>query len=181
MYTWRRDIKRKFYSRALWAPHAILDDATCELLSSIGPITTIEKLALLLKANWERWDELGSNLFNMISNLETPPLLPAPRRTQKRAAPAQNIAQPLNSSEIPLHPPTKRARTSITSTQPIQAPNLPGTPLLPTLIPASEPAPAQASSSAQPSSSSHTNSTATQSMFPVSQYDQFFASFGHSK
>ncbi len=55
--------KRELYPLAMWGPQAILDSANCELLSSVGPIETIETLSSLLKNNWARWDVLGGRLF----------------------------------------------------------------------------------------------------------------------
>ncbi|KAJ7926662.1 P-loop containing nucleoside triphosphate hydrolase protein [Mycena leptocephala] len=42
LFSWRRNIKKMHYAHGAFAPHAILDDATCELLASIGPAEAIE-------------------------------------------------------------------------------------------------------------------------------------------
>jgi hypothetical protein len=52
LYAWRRTIKRQYYPKAVWAPQAILDNGTCELLASVGPITTIARLAQLIQSTW---------------------------------------------------------------------------------------------------------------------------------
>ncbi|KAI0041358.1 P-loop containing nucleoside triphosphate hydrolase protein, partial [Auriscalpium vulgare] len=65
LFAWRRAVKKSKYPRARWAPHAILDNDTCELLASIE-ITSIEKLADLLKTSWAYWDALGSDLFELL-------------------------------------------------------------------------------------------------------------------
>ena len=52
LYTWRCTIKQKYYSKAVWAPQAILDNSTCELLASVGPIGTKDRLAQLIKSTW---------------------------------------------------------------------------------------------------------------------------------
>lgn len=91
---WRRVVKRQFYPRALWAPHAILDDATCELLSSVGPIKTHERLASIFKSGWARWDELGEGLFQMISKLEIPPVSATTKRAGNTANTSKTCAVP---------------------------------------------------------------------------------------
>jgi hypothetical protein len=122
LFAWRRVVKRQFYPRALWAPHAILDDATCELLSSVGPIKTHERLALILKSGWARWDELGEHLFQMISELEIPPVSATTKRTgntanttKRRAVPSTDTNNSLSALAGPEsdHPAMKRARTSV--------------------------------------------------------------------
>ncbi|KAJ7101668.1 P-loop containing nucleoside triphosphate hydrolase protein, partial [Mycena epipterygia] len=59
LFLWRRNIKKMHYPRSLFAPHALLDDATCELLASVGPIETMEMLKQLLGSSWSFWEELG--------------------------------------------------------------------------------------------------------------------------
>ncbi len=84
LYAWRRSIKRELYPLAMWGPQAILDSANCELLSSVGPIETIETLSSLLKNNWARWDVLGGRLFEMLSALDIPKLATAPKLTSSK-------------------------------------------------------------------------------------------------
>ncbi|KAJ7643852.1 P-loop containing nucleoside triphosphate hydrolase protein [Roridomyces roridus] len=86
LFNWRREIKKKHFSHALFAPHAILDDATCELLASIGPIDTIAPLQQLLQSSWSRWNEFGQQLFEYMHKLPIPPL-PAPAPRKKATAP----------------------------------------------------------------------------------------------
>lgn len=74
LFEWRRSIKRELYSKALWAPQAILDDTTCELLSSIGPVTSEEQLEKILKTGWARWEKLGHRLFEFMVTLDIPPI-----------------------------------------------------------------------------------------------------------
>ncbi|KAK6984117.1 hypothetical protein R3P38DRAFT_2576560 [Favolaschia claudopus] len=63
LYLWRRNILKTRYTRCYFAANAILDDATCELLASVGPINAIETLQQLLGSCWSRWGELGQDLF----------------------------------------------------------------------------------------------------------------------
>ncbi|KAJ7125766.1 hypothetical protein C8R43DRAFT_898148, partial [Mycena crocata] len=74
LFTWRRNIKNMHYSHAIFAPNAILDDATCELLASIGPVASIEPLKQLLESSWSRWEELGNRLFAYMKSLDIPSL-----------------------------------------------------------------------------------------------------------
>lgn len=86
LFKWRREIKKMHYPFAIFAPHAILDDATCKLLASIGPVENIEPLEQLLQSSWSRWDELGNQLYVYMKGLDIPALPPpAPR---KKPAPA---------------------------------------------------------------------------------------------
>ncbi|KIM45740.1 hypothetical protein M413DRAFT_430484 [Hebeloma cylindrosporum] len=107
LYEWRLATKRELYGRALWGPQAILDDAHCEMLASVGPVKTIEQLALLLENSWARWNVLGERLFGMMVSLETIELEPANLKpTGKR--PSRAVLDP---SE-PGSPATKRAKQS---------------------------------------------------------------------
>ncbi|KAG6848038.1 hypothetical protein H0H93_003957 [Arthromyces matolae] len=72
LYTWRRSVKDELFPRALWAPHALLDDSICELLASVVPITTKEKLEKLLKGVWAQWDTFGDRLFECLAALDIP-------------------------------------------------------------------------------------------------------------
>lgn len=84
LYSWRRSVKREHYRSALWGPQALLDDETCELLSSVGPFDDQRKLQTLLQSRWSRWDELGQCLFDHLHALDIPPL-PAPKRRIRHA------------------------------------------------------------------------------------------------
>ncbi|KAJ7841970.1 P-loop containing nucleoside triphosphate hydrolase protein [Mycena leptocephala] len=84
----RRIILSRIFKNA--APtHAILDDATCELLSSIGPVEDIATLEQLLKSSWSRWDELGNRLYVYMHGLDIPPLPPPPTRKKTSSAALQ--------------------------------------------------------------------------------------------
>jgi hypothetical protein len=64
-------IKHELYGRALWGPQAILDDVHCEMLASVGPVKTLEQLALLLENSWARWSVLGDRLLALMVSLKT--------------------------------------------------------------------------------------------------------------
>lgn len=66
------DTKKLKYPRAMWGAPALLNDDTCELLASVGPFDSKDKLDLLLKAKWSRWEVLGTSLFEMLNKLEIP-------------------------------------------------------------------------------------------------------------
>jgi hypothetical protein len=84
LYGWRRNMKAKYWPRSLWGPQAILNDDLCELLSSIGPVDTLEFLSSVLKESWEWWDKLGDELLTLLSSLAIPPLPTRHSRGVKR-------------------------------------------------------------------------------------------------
>ncbi|KAJ6617351.1 P-loop containing nucleoside triphosphate hydrolase protein [Mycena sp. CBHHK59/15] len=96
LFLWRRDIKKMHYPRSLFAPHALLDDATCELLASVGPIESMEMLGQLLGSSWSLWDEFGSRLYAYLHALDIPAVPRPPPR--KKAATA---TEPLNPPSVP--------------------------------------------------------------------------------
>ncbi|KAF8218135.1 P-loop containing nucleoside triphosphate hydrolase protein, partial [Mycena galopus ATCC 62051] len=98
LFTWRRNIKKMHFPHAMFAPHAILDDDTCETLASIGPVEDISKLQQLLQSCWSRWDEFGVHLFIYMKGLDIPALPPPP--TRKKAAPAPGDT-PIASTSAP--------------------------------------------------------------------------------
>ncbi|KAJ6584713.1 P-loop containing nucleoside triphosphate hydrolase protein [Mycena capillaripes] len=100
LFVWRRNILKADYPGRYFAAHAILDDATCELLSSVRPIDTIETLQKLLGSSWSRWDELGRRLFVYIKGLNIPPLPPPPTR-QKQAPALPNPPSNASTSNMP--------------------------------------------------------------------------------
>ncbi|KAJ7934604.1 P-loop containing nucleoside triphosphate hydrolase protein [Mycena leptocephala] len=71
LFMWRRPIKKMEYPHAIFAAHAILDDATCELLASIGPVESFETLQQLLQSSWSRWDQLGNRLYVFMHGVQT--------------------------------------------------------------------------------------------------------------
>lgn len=99
-------MKRERYRSALWGPQALLDDDTCELLSSVGPFEDHSKLETLLKSRWSRWNELGEVLFNHLHALHIPPLPPPKRRARQGPAP-DAICSPPRSNQPPA---SKRPR-----------------------------------------------------------------------
>jgi len=199
LFAWRRVVKRQFYPRALWASHAILDDATCERLSSVGPIKTHERLASILKSGWARWDELGEHLFQMISELEIPPVSTTTKHTgntanttKKRAVPSTDTSNSSSALAGPSEcPATKRARTSVQFTGPkpvvISWSNNPSptpysTLTTPTQVSLSTNIESSMAIPSVPDMSTVTRTTSLQSThsFPLSTYDEFFANLRRS-
>ena len=87
LYKWRLSVKRELYGGALWGAQAILDDVHCEMLASVGPIKTMEQLALLLENTWARWSVLGERLFAMMVSLKSiEPELTKPTTSTKRTS-----------------------------------------------------------------------------------------------
>jgi hypothetical protein len=105
LFSWRRTMKKQHYPYAVFAPHALLDDATCEVLASIGPLEDIATLKQLLGTSWYRWDELGDSLFTLMRSLDIAPLPPPPPRAKKATAPAQKAPTAIsNAPHTPLAP-----------------------------------------------------------------------------
>ncbi|KAJ7615158.1 P-loop containing nucleoside triphosphate hydrolase protein [Mycena polygramma] len=156
LYVWRRNILKMHYRGRLFAAHAILDDATCELLASIGPVEAIETLEQLLQSSWSLWSELGTRLYAYMHGLEIPALPKAPPR-QKQSQPTSeaSVAPPASlpatavSHPVPPHagkrahpvhstpadmsaPPAKHPRTAspVASTSNLQS-HTPHTPVFP--------------------------------------------------
>ncbi|KAF8205370.1 P-loop containing nucleoside triphosphate hydrolase protein [Mycena galopus ATCC 62051] len=102
LFTWQRNIKKMHFPHAMFAPHTILNDDTCETLASIGPIENISKLQQQLQLCWSRWDEFGVHLFVFMKGLDIPALPPPPAR--KKAPPAAEY-MPVVSTSAPFPPP----------------------------------------------------------------------------
>jgi hypothetical protein len=79
LYRWRRSIKREYYPTSVFAPHAILDDDSCDLLASVRPIRTKEFLARVIEYGWAYWDRHGDELLNWFCTQTIPPLQPLPK------------------------------------------------------------------------------------------------------
>jgi hypothetical protein len=112
LFEWRQKMKAKHWpNTSMWGPQAILNDNTCELLASIGPVESKAFLASVFKASWAWWDKLGDELFSFLCNLDIPPLPQTLRGTKQ---------QPLTSAQNPVQlstdhmqrSPTKRPRTA---------------------------------------------------------------------
>ncbi|KAK7019991.1 ATP-dependent DNA helicase Q-like 3, partial [Favolaschia claudopus] len=118
LFTWRRNIKQMHFPRSLFAPHALLNDSTCDLLASVGPIESEDMLKQLLESSWSYWDRFGRQLYVYLHNLEIPPLPPPPSRQKQTAAAASTAAIP--QSQVPGGP-TARKRAHPTHSTPNDA------------------------------------------------------------
>jgi hypothetical protein len=102
----------------VWAPQAILDNATCKLLASVGPINTLVQLKQLICSTWHRWEQHSTELFELLLSLNIPPLtLLANTISNKRTATASNY-QPATSSKRPRMSTQSATRTVPLHTQP---------------------------------------------------------------
>jgi hypothetical protein len=113
LYTWRRNIKRQYYPRAVWAPQAILDNATCELLASVGPIDTLTRLEQLTRLTWHRWEQHSSELFKLLSGLNIPSLIPLANTTSNKRSATMSNSQPATLSKRPRTESTQSATRTI--------------------------------------------------------------------
>ncbi|KAJ6469073.1 P-loop containing nucleoside triphosphate hydrolase protein [Mycena vitilis] len=111
LFTWRRNIKKMHYPRSLFAAHALLDDSTCELLSSVGPIESLDMLRQLLESGWSHWENLGNKLYVYLHGLDIPPVPPAPPRQKAGNTVVSTASSPTTSqsSTSAAAPPQKRA------------------------------------------------------------------------
>ncbi|KAJ7031504.1 P-loop containing nucleoside triphosphate hydrolase protein [Mycena alexandri] len=130
LFVWRRNIKKQHFARSIFAPHAILDDATCELLASVGPFDSLDMLKQLLESGWSLWEEFGVQLHVYLHGLNIPPLpAPPPRKKVSSASPTMASLPP--SLPRPVPRPLYRSqnqfasssRTPITQSSPL--PQLP--------------------------------------------------------
>ncbi|KAJ7036839.1 P-loop containing nucleoside triphosphate hydrolase protein [Mycena alexandri] len=108
LFVWRRNIKKQHFACSIFAPHAILDDATCELLASVGPFDSLDMLKQLLESGWSLWEEFGVQLHVYLHGLNIPPL-PAPPPRKKVSA------DPAAAAPTPSAPPAGPSSTSSTA------------------------------------------------------------------
>ncbi|KAJ7860456.1 hypothetical protein B0H14DRAFT_2744882, partial [Mycena olivaceomarginata] len=92
LFVWRRNILKMHYSGHCFAANGILDDATCELLASVGPIESVEMLQQLLGSGWSRWAELGQRLFVYMKGLDIPSLPPRQKQPSSDPQPSSRPA-----------------------------------------------------------------------------------------
>ncbi|KAF8174075.1 P-loop containing nucleoside triphosphate hydrolase protein [Pholiota molesta] len=170
LYGWRRQMKTTYWPRGLWAPQGILNDETCELLSSIGPVESQEALALVLEGSWEWWDKLGSELYSFLHSCEIPSLPPRVSRGVKRHPLQEDQGCGPSTSESS---PTKRSRTSNQTSNP---------PALSQPIFLAPSALSSASNTVQAIGSSRRRrgKEAVTVSFPPSSYDTFFSQLSTS-
>ncbi|KAJ7753252.1 P-loop containing nucleoside triphosphate hydrolase protein [Mycena metata] len=109
LFTWRRNILKMHYPGRYFAANAILDDATCELLASVGPIDDLDMLHQLLASSWSRWDDLGDRLYAYLHGLDIPALPPPPAQKKPAAAvPQPPPNAPTPSASRPVPPPSRQ-------------------------------------------------------------------------
>ncbi|KAK7038330.1 hypothetical protein R3P38DRAFT_2905663, partial [Favolaschia claudopus] len=147
LFTWRRNIKQMHFPRSLFAPHALLNDSTCDLLASVGPIESEDMLKQLLESSWSYWDRFGRQLYVYLHNLEIPPLPPPPSRQKQTAAAASTAAIP--QSQVPGGP-TARKRAHPTHSTPNDAAATPPQRLRRDAAGTSAPSPASSTSTTHP-------------------------------
>lgn len=133
LYAWRRDTKRKHYPNSIFSPQAILNDSTCALLASVGPICSKARLQEVLLPSWQRWDKLSDELYVMLSALN-PPSEPAPisnapsepRSTARSVSSASAKRSAPNQAAPPAS--AKRSRTAQTTSVKPSASSVPFSP-----------------------------------------------------
>lgn len=84
---WRSQMWERDYEGALFSSAALLRDETVDLLASVGPFTSRGQLERLLGGQWKWERKYGGDLYDLLANLDIPPMKPIPRkpRGSKRA------------------------------------------------------------------------------------------------
>lgn len=110
-------MKLKHWPRSMWGPQAFLDDNTCELLASIGPVESESYLSSILEASWEWWDKHGNELFMFLQSLDIPALPQTSRGTKRLPAQLEDLRSLTSGGIHESASVSKRARTAATSAQ----------------------------------------------------------------
>ncbi|KAF5313671.1 hypothetical protein D9611_010068 [Ephemerocybe angulata] len=86
---WRVKIAKRDHSKSFFTGSGLLSDDMVELLSSIGPIESLLVLKKLMKGKWLWSDRYATDLFDELTRLEIPPMVPKPKPNAKAAGPAK--------------------------------------------------------------------------------------------
>jgi hypothetical protein len=91
LHQWRKAVASRDFGNALFGPGGILGDEDIALLSSVGPITSKERLEIVIGARWKWFSRYGDELWAKIQTLDIPPLQIKPR-AQGTKGQAQAVA-----------------------------------------------------------------------------------------
>ncbi|KAF8952572.1 P-loop containing nucleoside triphosphate hydrolase protein [Flammula alnicola] len=86
LHDWRRLVKTRDFSASLFSADAVLSDAVVDLLASVGPVPTREKLSVILGGQWGWEMTYGDELFAAMKDMDIPPLVPLPTKSRATAA-----------------------------------------------------------------------------------------------
>jgi hypothetical protein len=93
LHRWRVAVKQRGWNGGMYGPAGILPGSVLDFLSLVGPITTRTRLFKILSGQYQRYEEYGEELWNILSSLDIPPMVELPKKTRKQAAkrPAQDV------------------------------------------------------------------------------------------
>jgi hypothetical protein len=66
----------------LFGVSGLLKDETLDLLSSVGPFPSRERLEKVLAGQWKWYSRYGEELFVLLSSLKIPPMKPLPKKSR---------------------------------------------------------------------------------------------------
>lgn len=91
LHHWRMKIADRDFKNTLFTGSGILSDDLIDLLSSLGPIDTKERLQQLLEGKWLWLERYQDELLELLTSLNLPPMVPKPKKP--RNAPANIESQ----------------------------------------------------------------------------------------
>lgn len=113
LHKWRLLVRQRDFEDALFASAGFLGDETLELLSSVGPVASVESLRLVLGGNWIWFEKYGSELWEEMKKLDIPPMIP------KAKAPRSKRTLENTEEDVDMAPVNKRGRTQTNTLEPI--------------------------------------------------------------
>ena len=84
LHKWHTSVYARDHAYSLYGPSGILSDETIDVLSSIGPVKSIDTLQWLLEGQWAWYEWYGSEVYSVLSSLNIPPLVPKPKKTTNK-------------------------------------------------------------------------------------------------
>lgn len=75
LHDWRIRVHQRDFSDSLFGYGAILKDETIDLLSSVGPIPSKDRLETVLAGQWAWYATYGEEMFDELSKMDIPPLV----------------------------------------------------------------------------------------------------------
>ncbi|KAF8989723.1 P-loop containing nucleoside triphosphate hydrolase protein [Cyathus striatus] len=81
LHSWRVEIAKRDFGNALFTGSGILSNDLLELLASVGPIMSMERLKTVLESQWSQWfPKYSTELLTKLQTLSMTPLRPKPRK-----------------------------------------------------------------------------------------------------
>ncbi|KAJ7302509.1 P-loop containing nucleoside triphosphate hydrolase protein [Mycena albidolilacea] len=116
---WRCEIKTRDFPGPMYPPSLVLKDETLALLASVGPVTSLNHLKKTLSDQWLWIDRYGDSLYQYMSTLSIPPMVPLPKKTRTKKHPQPQAVEGETVSAGNGEPPTTCRRIDVNaSTEP---------------------------------------------------------------